>query len=130
MYTSFYSFFLRKREACSATWNLHSVPTEATAKSSTAVPEVEVEQTNVCLDKTQEAEDNWVQNSTLLLKKEQVEKDDAIAWAAYHASQKTNTHGLPALCAMQPLFYEKSATPAMIKHGVDVVCMYVCMTFI
>ena len=27
----------------------------------------------------------------------------------------------PALCALLPLFYEKSATPAMIKHGMDVV---------
>ena len=26
----------------------------------------------------------------------------------------------PALCALLPLFYEKSATPAMIKHGMDV----------
>ena len=62
-----------------------------------------------------------MQNSTLLLKKEEVEKEDAIAWAAYHTSQKTPTHGLPALYAMLPLFYEKSATPAMIKHGMGVV---------
>ena len=26
----------------------------------------------------------------------------------------------PALCALLPLFYEKSATPVMIKHGMDV----------
>ena len=28
--------------------------------------------------------------------------------------------GLPAQCALLPLFYEKSATPAMIKHGLDI----------
>ena len=38
--------------------------------------------------------------------KEEVEKGDATAWAAYHASQKTPTHGLSALFAMLPLFYE------------------------
>lgn len=59
--------------------------------------------------------------STQLLKKDEMEKGDAIAWTAYHVSQQTPAHGLPALCAMLPLFYEKSATPAMIKHGMDVV---------
>ena len=98
-----------------------TVPAVAIAKSNTVVPEVKVEQTKVCLDKALEAENEWVQISTRLLKKEEIEKGDAIAWAAYHASQKTPTHGLPALCAMLPLFYEKSATPAMIKHGMDVV---------
>ena len=80
-----------------------------------------MEQTKVCLDKALEAENEWVQISTRLLKKEEIEKGDAIAWAAYHASRKTPTHGLPALCAMLPLFYETCATPATIKHGMDVV---------
>ena len=79
-----------------------------------------MEQTKVCQDKSLEAENEWVQISTQLLKKEEIERRDAIAWAAYHTPQKTPTHGLPALCAMLPLFYEKSATPAMIKHGMDV----------
>ena len=62
-----------------------------------------------------------MQISTRILKKEEIEKGDAIALTAYHASKKTPTHGLPALCAMLPLFYEKSATPAMNKHGMDIV---------
>ena len=45
---------------------------------------------------------------------------DAIAWAAYHASVQPQVEDPPALCALLPLFYEKSATPAMIKHGMDV----------
>jgi len=82
-----------------------TVPAVATAHSSTAVPEVEVEQTNVFLDKALEAEDKWVQNSTLLLKKEQVEKEDAIAWAAYHASQSKNeyTWASSLVCNATPL---------------------------
>ena len=27
----------------------------------------------------------------------------------------------PAQCALLPLFYEKSATPVMVKHGMDVI---------
>ena len=30
-----------------------------------------------------------------------------------------NTEDLPAVCALLPLFFEKSANPAMIKHGMD-----------
>ena len=97
-----------------------TVPAVAIAKYNTVVPEAKVEQTKVCQDKSLEAENEWVQISTQLLKKEEIERRDAIAWAAYHTPQKTPTHGLPALCAMLPLFYEKSATPAMIKHGMDV----------
>ena len=98
-----------------------TVPAVAIAKSNTVVPDVKVEHIKVYLDRAPEAENEWVQVSTRLLKKEEIDKGDAIAWAAYHASQKTPTHELPALCAMLPLFYEKFATPAMIKHGLDVV---------
>ena len=44
----------------------------------------------------------------------------AIAWAAYHASRQPPMIDSPALCAMLPLFYEKSSTPAMVKHSMDV----------
>ena len=41
-------------------------------------------------------------------------------WAAYHASKQPSTEDPPAVCSLLPLFYEKAATPAMIKHGMDV----------
>ena len=40
--------------------------------------------------------------------------------AAYHASRQPPMGDPPALCALLPLFYEKSATPAMVRHGMDV----------
>ena len=120
METAFYGSSLREWKACSASEIYTTVPVVAVGKSNTVVPEVKVEQTKVCLDKALKAENEWVQNSTRLLKKE-VEKRDATAWAAYHASQKTPTHGLPAFCAILTLFYEKSATLAVIKQGMDVV---------
>ena len=45
---------------------------------------------------------------------------DAITWAAHHASRQPPMVDPPAICALLPLFYEKSATPAMVKHGMDV----------
>ena len=37
----------------------------------------------------------------------------------YHASTQTEEDP-PALTALLPLFYEKAATPARVKHGMDV----------
>ena len=54
------------------------------------------------------------------LEKEKLTTNDAIAWAAYYAALQPPIEDLPALRALLPLFYEKAATPAMIKHGMDV----------
>ena len=56
-----------------------------------------------------------------LFKKEEIEEGEAIVWEAYHAARQTPTDDLPALCAKLPLLFERSAIPAMIEHGVDVV---------
>ena len=54
------------------------------------------------------------------MEKEELARDDAIAWAACHALQQAPSEDPPALCALLPLFYEKASTPAMVKHGMDV----------
>lgn len=53
--------------------------------------------------------------------KEVLESQDKIAWSAYHASLQSSSEMIPALHQLLPLFYEKAATAAMIKHGMDVV---------
>ena len=55
-----------------------------------------------------------------LVEKEELTQQDAIAWAAYHALQQPPMEDPPVMCALLPLFYEKAATPAIIKHGMDV----------
>ena len=45
--------------------------------------------------------------------------NDAVTWAAYHASTQIE-EDQPALTALLPLFYEKTSTPAIVKHGMDV----------
>lgn len=62
----------------------------------------------------------WVQHALTLLEKDELTSEDAIAWAAYHTLQQPPIEDPPAVCALLRLFYEKSATPAMIKHGKDV----------
>ena len=56
----------------------------------------------------------------LQLGKDDVNADDAIAWAAYHSINQPETSDPPVITALLPLFYEKADTPAMIKHGMDV----------
>ncbi len=65
-------------------------------------------------------ETNWVKHGLTLVEKEELTIRDAIAWAAYHALQQLPMEDPPAVCALLPLFYEKAATPATIKHGMDV----------
>ncbi len=38
---------------------------------------------------------------------------------AYHALHQPSMRDPPAVRALLPLFYEKSATPSMVKHGVN-----------
>jgi len=45
--------------------------------------------------------------------------DDKLGWSAYHAS--FNVDNIAAICSLMPLFYEKAASPSMIKHEMDVV---------
>ena len=54
------------------------------------------------------------------MEKDNLTSDDTLVWAAFHALQQPTIEDPPALCALLPLFYEKSATPAMIKHGLDI----------
>ena len=48
----------------------------------------------------------------------EIEKGDTIAWSAFHASMLDVSADLPT--HLLPLFYEKAAMAAMIKHGMNV----------
>ena len=54
-------------------------------------------------------------------KKSDITKHDPITWSAFHASFQSDTETLPVVSAMLPLFYEKSTSPTMIKHAMDVI---------
>ena len=52
---------------------------------------------------------------------EELTKDIHLSWAAYHASVTELPNPLPCLGSLLPLFYEKAATVAMMKHGMSVI---------
>lgn len=52
--------------------------------------------------------------------KEDLANDDKMVWNAYYALHQLSLEDPPSVCALLPLFYEKAATPSMIKHAMDV----------
>ena len=80
----------------------------------------ESEPLSSCLTEAQSKEKKWIEHALTLVEKDDLTSDNTLGWAAFHALQQPITEDPPALCALLPLFYEKSATPAMIKHGLDI----------
>ena len=64
-----------------------------------------------------EKEDRWISHAISAINHE---ASVPLTWSAYHASSMSSEFALPAVCTMLPLFYEKAATPAMVKHGMTI----------
>ena len=98
------------------------MPAFALTTSATVIPKCRLRpaDTITCLNKARDEEIAWIKHAQLLLDKENVTSQDAIAWAAYHTSHQLPLDDFPCISALLPLFYEKTATLAIIKHGMDV----------
>ena len=96
------------------------VPPTELKTTSTSVPERSLQQVEGSLEEGKSKEKDWVEHALQKLNHDNLESKDAIVWAAYHSSAHLTEKDPPALSALLPLFYEKAATPAMIKHGMDV----------
>ena len=66
-------------------------------------------------------EKEWLKHASQLLDCSDTEAYHTIAWSAYHASMQNLPSGAcTTLTQLLPLFYDKAAIAAMIKHGIDV----------
>ena len=72
------------------------------------------------VDDAKQQEGRWVNHALSKLSNDDVSAEDSITWAAYHSKNQQQMNDPPAITALLPLFYEKADTPAMIKHGMDV----------
>ena len=73
------------------------------------------------LDKARDKENKWLEHVILLMGKEELVRGDAVAWPTYHASCEESPVDLqPAITQLLPLFSEKAAAAAMVKHGMKV----------
>ncbi len=107
-------------------------PTQSLPDSYAVVPPIELKTTSISvparvlsetdntLDRNKAQESKWAEHCLKLLDKENLTSEDKIAWSAFHSATQSASTDLPVVSALLPLFYEKAATPAMIKHGMDV----------
>ena len=87
-----------------------SFPANALKTSAVEVPECDVHAVKA-------DEYSWVEHALRFLEKEKLTSVDIIAWDASMHSLAVEP---PSQCVLLPLFYEKSATPVMIWHGMNV----------
>ncbi len=59
----------------------------------------------------------WTQESSNLLDKESLSKEDNFGWAAFHAAKLQQPVNPAALSAMLPIFNEKAENFGMVKHA-------------
>ena len=52
-----------------------------------------------------------------------ISAEQTISWAGYHASRQLQLLNPPAIIALLPLFLEKADSPAMVKHGMNILKM-------
>lgn len=97
-----------------------TVPPVALDKSTVSVPACKLTPVQPMLEEAKVQESKWVCHALSKLGSENISATDAITWAAYHSARQPPVTPPPAVSGMLPLFYEKAATPAMIKHGMDV----------
>lgn len=76
------------------------------------------EMTDNCLALAIKKEDQWISHA---LPATGQEEPGPLTWSTYHASSMSSEDVIPAICTMLPVFYEKAATPAMVKHGMTIV---------
>ena len=95
-------------------------PTELNTKS-TSVPNRRMQEIENSLEDAESKEKHWVDYALQKLNSDTaLSSEDAIVWAAYHSADLPNEKNPPCTSALLPLFYEKAATPAMVKHRMNV----------
>ena len=97
------------------------VPTVNCNLDAITVPETSQSDVKGNLDIAKQEESDWIKHSTPLLNKERLDKHDRIAWGAYHASLQPDESVQPGISSLLPLFHEKAATIAMMKHGMTTI---------
>ena len=65
-------------------------------------------------------ERDWLDNTKALLSKE-LDKDGAVSWAAYRASQASLSSHKSAIIALLPMISENAHSLAMIPHSINVI---------
>ena len=105
----------------------HSLPEKyaivhpiALSTNSSVIPARITKETGCSLIFEKGEEKRWMEETLVKFDIESVMADDMLTWAAFHSAKEVEKDP-PALTALLPIFYEKAATPAKIKHGKNVI---------
>ena len=63
----------------------------------------------------------WLQHVQKEMNLKKDERNGKLIWSAYNALLLSNQHRLKDSSFLRPLFRESSKSPAMIKHGLDII---------
>ena len=96
------------------------VPALSMNASATKLPHWKMEDYKDHLQPAIAAESAWIENAMPLMR-ERILNEQAISWTAYHAKLQPQVLDPLAIIASLPLFFKKADTPAMIKHGMNIV---------
>ena len=72
------------------------------------------------LDSARAKQAEWINSAIPLLTKEQILESDNISWSSFHASLQNDLDETCAIISLLPMFYDKAASTAMIKHGMHI----------
>eukprot|EP00794_Sanderia_malayensis_P001481 gene1481-1638_t len=65
-------------------------------------------------------EDDWLESARQTLTKEEIGNEEAVSWAAYHASRSSISFHQPAIISLLPMFTENAHSLAMVAHSINV----------
>ena len=96
------------------------VPAVALKKATVVSISIPSEIASKCLKEEILTENSWLEQAIEQISQSEVEKGDKISWEAYHACHYDVDISCITLSQVMPLFYEKAASAAMVKHGMTV----------
>ena len=101
--------------------NYTTVPAVTCRVNKLSVPEASLKEVSGRLEDAIKIKDEWTKCGIYLLNKNKLEYDDRLSWATYHACHQPDPTDPAALNTLLPLFNDKAATFAIVKHRMGIV---------
>lgn len=97
------------------------VPALFLKATGTLIPESLMKENGGSLEKAQDEEQFWLKHGMEIMDSGECQDDTTMSWSAFHAARQPAQSTTSAITALLPLFDEKADTPAMIKHGMEII---------
>lgn len=85
------------------------------------VPEALIVENKGSLEGAKYEELLWLKHAIDILESGDLGADKTMSWPAFHAARQPAKKCIPVTTALLPLFNEKADSPAMVKHGMEII---------